>query len=381
MTTKPFTKLIFQGARFTQARMPLEVLPELAAYRDLLLAVARFVYLTRHPHRQRLPKGFESALQLVLDKVEDGSVAPVVSRTIQEPPLALFDEAPEGDVFEEARDILARTIEAGSTDRGFPELSPDLFARFSTFGRTLRDDECIVVASPDTRTGPVYDRMVRRRLVLYAHQSYEDEVDLVGEVRGADKDTEGFSLRLADGRKIQVRTPPLFLPIAFRSLGESVLVHVRGSGLFDAGGSLQRVVMATDVRLAEEGEEGIGHGGCPTMIDDQVKALRLLPPGWFDESSRAFQAEALEWAAKLLRGLVEAFQLPNPHLYPTPEGNIRAEWSTPSWEVNLELSPASKRAEALATRIDSDEVREYPVATAEPGAESRLGKFLSEYLH
>jgi hypothetical protein len=124
-----------------------------------------------------------------------------------------------------------------------------------------------------------------------------------------------------------------------------------------------------------------GRGGCPTSVDEQLDALRVLSPGWFDEASPAFEGGALEWAAKLLRGLVDAFQLPNPYLYPTPEGNIRAEWSTPSWEVSLEMSPTSKRADALATRLDSDEVRGYPVATVEPGAESRLGKFLSEYLH
>jgi hypothetical protein len=40
MSRSPFATLIFRGKRFDGAVMPLEALPELAAYRDLVAAVA-----------------------------------------------------------------------------------------------------------------------------------------------------------------------------------------------------------------------------------------------------------------------------------------------------------------------------------------------------
>ncbi|HYD47949.1 MAG TPA: hypothetical protein VEB21_06370 [Terriglobales bacterium] len=378
----PFAKLIFKGRRFSDAAMPVEALPELAAYRDLVLAVARSLYLEQNPQRVRLPKGFEAGLQLVLDRVESGSVVPIISRVAPPQQTNLFGaEQGPNDIFEQARHVIADAIESGATGTAPAQFSADLYARFSSFGRTLRSDEKIILASPDAVDGVVYDRNVRRRLVLRAARYFEEEVELVGEVRAADKDAEGFNLRLNDGRKIPVRTVPLFLPVAVRSLEASVLVHVRGTGLFDADGQLQRVLMATDVSLAEEGQDDVARSGCPTPVEEQLTHLGSLRDGWLDGSGQAFPAESVEWATKLLRGLIEAFQLPTPYVYPTVDGEVRAEWSVPDWEVSLQLAPATHQAEALAARLERDEVRELAVVTREPGAESRLGRFLSEYLH
>ena len=48
--------------------------------------------------------------------------------------------------------------------------------------------------------------------MLRAQATYEDGVDLLGEVRAADKDAEGFVLRTADGRKLEVHAPPSSFP-------------------------------------------------------------------------------------------------------------------------------------------------------------------------
>ena len=357
--------------------MPVEALPELAAYRDLVMAVAKGLFQARNPGRQRLPKGFEGELRLVMDRVESGSAVPVVSRITHM--AQLFPNAT--DLFDEARDLVEKTISAGAKrDPVPPEVSKEILARFNAFGRTLRDEDSIIVAPPGSRGGAQYDRSVRRRLVLLAQASYEDDVDLVGEVRAADKDAEGFAVRMADGRKIQVRTPPLFLPLALRSLGEAALVRVRGTGLFDAEGALQRVAMATDVSLAEEGQEPPARPGCATPVETQVDALKALGAGWYDESSKAYDMTQLDWLARLLKGLLDGFQLPNPYLYPTPEGMTRAEWSGPQWEVVLNVDLDAKAADVIAARIDSDEVHELPVALGDVGAEIKLGRFLLEHL-
>ena len=76
------------------------------------------------------------------------------------------------------------------------------------------------------------------------------------------------------------------------------------------------MTMPTDVDVAEEGKEILRRVGCPTSMDHQLDALRLLSPGWFDESSPTFEGGALACAARLLGGLLGASQLPNPYLYP-----------------------------------------------------------------
>jgi hypothetical protein len=381
MSSSPFVTLIFRGERFQKAAMPLEALPELAAYRELVLAVAKVLFQVGNPDRQRLPKGFEAAFRLVLERVESGSAIPVVSRVSDEPSMKMLFPTPAApDWFDKARDVVEHGIAAAAKGKQLPaELSKEILARFNAFGRTLGDDESIVVAQPGKREGAVYDRMVRRRLVLQAQATYEDEVNLLGEVRAADKDSEGFALRTSDGRKLDVHAPPLFFPLALRSLKESALVRVRGTGLYDADATLLRVTMASDVSLAEEGEEQT-RPGCPTPVETQVESLKSLAAGWYDESSRAYDASSLAWLGKLLLGLLDGFQLPRPYIYPTPEGLARAEWSGAAWEIVSSFDLGSRSVEVMAARTNSDEMHEITVLLAEPGGESKLGRFLTEHL-
>lgn len=361
--------------------MPLEALPELSAYRDLVLAVAKTIYQGANPERQRLPKAFEAGFRLVLERVDEGSAVPVISRVADDLPIPdLFPVASANDWFGMARDLVEEGIGAAAEGRPLPPgLGKDILVRFNAFGRTLRDDESIVVAQPGTRHGATYSRPVRRHLVLQAQTTYEDDVDLIGEVRAADKDAEGFVLRTAEGRKLEVRTPPLFFPLALRSLKDDALVRVRGTGLFDADATLLRVTTATDVSLAEEGDEQT-QPGCPTPVDVQLESLKALAPGWFDETSPAFDGAALGWLSQLLKGLLDGFQLPRPYIYPTPEGLARAEWSSAGWEVASSFDLSTHAADIIAAKIDSDEMHELSVSLAEPGGESKLGSFLTRHL-
>jgi hypothetical protein len=215
--------------------------------------------------------------------------------------------------------------------------------------------------------------------VLRVQATYEDDVDLLGEVRAADKDAEGFVLRTADGRKLDVHTPPLFFPLALRSLGESALVRVRGSGTYNAEGELVKVSMATDVSLAEEGDEQT-RPGCPTPVESQVESLAALPRGWYDDSSPAYDGAALRWLSDLLKGVLDGFQLPRPYIYPTPDGLARAEWSGANWEVVSSFDLQARSADVMAARANSQELHELTVPLSQPGGESKLGRFLTEHL-
>ena len=127
--------------------MPLDALPELAAYRDLVLATARAIYQSGHPERQRLPKGFDGGLRLVLDRVEGGSVVPIVSREIAT--ATLFPDAFE-DEFEQAREKVQALIQSAGADSGLSfDSERQVLARFNAFGRSLGPDE----STPSLRRG------------------------------------------------------------------------------------------------------------------------------------------------------------------------------------------------------------------------------------
>ncbi len=378
MSRVPFVSLIFRGARFQGGAMPLEALPELAAYRDLVLATARALYQNSHPERQRLPKGFDNGLRLVLERIEDGSTVPIISREPVIPMLFPFDLV---DQFENAREKVQELISSGGIDSGLPADSErQVLARFNAFGRSLGRDESITVAPPGKKEGALYNREIRRKLILRTQTTYEAAVDLVGEIRAADKDADIFTLKTIDGDRVPMHAASLFLPVALRSLeNDGILVRVRGTGVIGVDGNVQKIINTTDVSLAEEGSERVSLG-CPTAVGDQVESLRSLPDRWFDDDSRQYDAGALEWLGKLLGAVQEAFGFPTPYVYPTPEGQIRAEWPGSGWEVIVNVDLQKKEATLTAVKLGSDRVEEDHVAFTQAGGESRLGKFVVEHL-
>jgi len=112
----------------------------------------------------------------------------------------------------------------------------------------------------------------------------------------------------------------------------------------------------------------------------QVESLKALAPGWFDGEGSTYDAAALNWLARLLEGLLDGFRLPTPYLYPTPEGLARLEWSTERWEVTVNIDLHARSADAVAARGDSEEIHEMSTSFGEPGAESVLGRFLSDHV-
>ena len=135
-----------------------------------------------------------------------------------------------------------------------------------------------------------------------------------------------------------------------------------------------------DVSAPAEGDVASGRLGCRIAIEQQVDSLKSLADGWLDGDGRAFDGAALAWSATLLTGIVNGFDLATPHIYPTPDGNVRAEWSRPRWEISAELDSSRKLSEVRAVRLDADEVHERSFSLAEPGQEVLLGSFLASQL-
>jgi hypothetical protein len=376
MSRSPFATLIFRGKRFEDAAMPLEALPELAAYRDLVAAVAKELFFAENPGRLRLPKGFDASFKLTLTRVETGSAIPIVERTL--PTDALFST---GDLFDTARDQVEAAINALRSNAPLPSwLNPAVAARFSSFGRTLRDDEAVVVAGAGKRDGALYDRQVRRAILVRTQGTYEEAVDLVGVVRETDVDQDSFEIRLADDRRIPIRASRPFLKQIVDSLQRDTAVRVSGTGVHDAEGNLLRVAQATDVSATEEGDVASGRPGCRIPVDEQIASLSGLQDGWLDGDGHAYDAEVLAWSTKLLGGIVDGFDLAVPHIYPTAEGCVRAEWSRAQWEISAELDSSRKVSEVRAVRLDADEMHERTFSLVEPGQEILFGSFLANQL-
>lgn len=378
-----FATLVFKGSRFDGGVMPLSVLPELAAYQNLVLSAARFLFTTRNPGRQRIEKGFEDKFRLGMKEIHEGSAVPQVVRFYEEAQGSLFPESPEPDIFDEARDLVEALIRGEEIPENVlngHEVSEsarrDLFGKFNGFGKTLSKDEYVLVGAPGNREGVRYDHDKRLRLLLKVNNRYEDSVDLEGIVTKVDKEQNQISIRQADGVKIDVRISPLFLGSAIASLTTDQRVRVQGTGIFDEAGKLLQVPLVTD--LIPEGEVE-RRTGCRLTVAEQLAGLEKLPVGWFHPGSPAFDSTQIEYARDFLEVLIDANGFPIPWLYPTPEGEIRAEWERDGREWILELDTTARKALVMVVHLTESDSAEEEIRLDDPAGSLRLSRFLTQH--
>lgn len=104
-------------------------------------------------------------------------------------------------------------------------------------------------------------------------------------------------------------------------------------------------------------------------LDTQFARLLALEDGWYDAASGCGKALDREVVA-LARAFFETLATggsPTPHLYPTEEGGVRAEWSTPSrCEVSIDFDARGMYLHSLDMKTDACEEIEAAYTEPEP---------------
>jgi hypothetical protein len=335
----------FEGARFNEHTLPLEVARDLAAYEILVVELAKHLYLHAHPDRQRVPKGFASDFHLHLERVDEGSSRPVLS-IVTASALVLA----AGNVyFEQARDLITECIAApeGQLPPAFPR---ELLAHFNQIGRSLRADERMEI-SADGKLA-VLDQDRRKRLVLAAETVYEREVDLSGTIEEVDWDKSTFRLRLSDGTKMIIPMPETFHHQAGSYGGRrrhQATVH--GVGAYDSWDRLQKIISVESLEMQQD-----------YLMAMKFDEIRAIENGWHNGQGTAFNLSQLgKVASKLIGHFPE--KLPIPAIVPTPEGNLLFEWNV-SGQPSVDLRLADLKAEFHAFHPHHGDIeREFNLAS------------------
>ena len=191
--------LRFTGSRFEDHGLELDVLPELTAYKKLLVETAKEIWRRRNPNRARLPRNFESRISIKFFRLMPGSTAvPLIREAdVAATPSLPFDDI--ADEIDEAATVLGEAIDAADLGQPAPpELPSAVVPLFDGFGQSLREDEGILLSSARRPIPARYDGRVRDLILAWVEPVYEDQVDLIGEVRGTDLDGSTFAIRLDD---------------------------------------------------------------------------------------------------------------------------------------------------------------------------------------
>ena len=245
----------FSGGRFDDNGLDVDVLPDLVAFKTILVETAKELWRRKHPERQRLPNNFEDSLSLKFFRIQAGSAGVPLMREV-EISNELFPRSP--DELDEAVEIVADSIDAVSADRALPDALPkNVIPLFENYGKTLRTDEHIEIKPTMRQAFTRYSARERELLLRVVKAGYEDVVDLKGEIRAADLDGNNFTLKLADGTKVLGKFSSLQETLITDALREhaSRWLHVRGKGEFLTGGALKRIVSVQDLEVQIAGEK------------------------------------------------------------------------------------------------------------------------------
>jgi hypothetical protein len=268
--------LRFKGARFDDHGLELSVLPELLAYRTLLVETAKELWHKRNRKEngdsKNLPKNFEDKIRIKFYAIQSGSTAIPLESTFNCPDGELPIE-PVSEV-EDAAKVIDLAIDAATRNASPPEELPArVISIFDDFGKTLADGESIEISRPGQTNSVVYNAETRSRISQWVEKTYEDSIDLMGEVRSADLDGRQFAIRLNSGRKI----PGKFSSDQEQNITEALREHdsnqlrIVGKGEFrHNGGTLKRIIQVSSLTVLSRGFQEFDKAEVPfwKMISD-----------------------------------------------------------------------------------------------------------------
>ena len=83
MNNETFLRPRLVGKRFENHAVPLEFLKDIAALEELVIEVAKHLFLADHQDRQRSPRGFTKGIELTLTGVQSGSAVVTIDLAVR----------------------------------------------------------------------------------------------------------------------------------------------------------------------------------------------------------------------------------------------------------------------------------------------------------
>lgn len=364
----------FVGERFEGHNLPLDVLKDLAVFEEMVKTAARLQFIQDNPSRARVPKGFYDGITIAVKDIGEGSAVPKLVLVLSASLITLFP--PENQVcLEKARDRIVQAVDAAEHGEKIESLPDEVLLYFSRFGSSLRPGESIEFSPNNTERPARLNKETRKKLILASSQvqEYTEEIEVTGKVLESDHKKESFKLELRDGTIIAApKNQSIDEPIlnAHKDYRKGQKVLVKGVGKFGRNDVLKEMESIEHVELLDVLD-----------VSERLAELGELKQGWYDNGlGVALDSEGLIWLKESFNKYFDDSRLPLPHLFPTVEGNIQAEWTIKDWEISLEIDLANKTGECQAVEISTDTESEVNLQLENADGWGQLEKLLLERL-
>ncbi|UEM08307.1 hypothetical protein J4G43_026205 [Bradyrhizobium barranii subsp. barranii] len=347
-------KLRYVGTRFNGARLPVDVLTDLPAFRDLLVAFAKDEWRDLNAGRKRVPKGFDKSISFDLVGIDDGSAVPLLnwSRNAAQENLPGFEDELQDIVGGSYLDVVQLIDGAGHEQ--FPKsLSSEHIRALNRLGSGLREHEKIEFLGSSGQDGKVVylDSYRRKALITRVRETYHARFEGVGILRGSFADEVMGRVVLATPEHGEIT-----IPLESDRVKEEFDGNIDSEVQFDLqiemdnADRLRGVVGVFDLELID-----VESGADLLRCRNRLAELRALSDGWHDGVGRRIADDAVELANRFLGKRPTLSK--RYHIYPTEEGGILIEFEANSWDISVEFLPGGGM-ELYGVQIDgADELQ------------------------
>ena len=371
--------LRYIGARFEGHRLPLDVLPDLLAFRDLLVSYAKAGWRTAHIQRERLPKGFEKSIAFDLVSIEDGSAVPKLEwdrKTVQQL-LPDFKDELEILVEESYVKVLA-LFDSANSPHADAELTSENIRALNKFASSLRSDERIEFPESRGEDGNVVylDALRRKRLITRDRDNYQIRFEGTGKLLGSEVDISGTSGTIRVNTTEYNTISILVAPDRVRSDFDGSIeadVQFRLMIELDNNDAFRSVVEVFDIDVIDA-EVVANLARCR----DRISSLRSLQDGWHDGVGKAPTFTAFTTADRLLAR--KPRMAGSYRVFPTDTGGLLFEFVQSGWDYAVEIGPDGTleiygveidgrgEMDTETLEVDSDEfIKKFDSVTGERG--------------
>lgn len=327
--------LRYVGRRFANARLPIDVLSDLPALRDLIAALAKQEFRQKNPDRQRVPQGFDKAISFALVEIEDGSAVPIISLESEIAQQSLPNIGDEmDDIVSRAFDRVAKIYDDAAHDV-FPQALPqDAIRALSKLGANIQDDERIEFRGKSGQDGNVVslDSYRRKVLLTRVRETYTKEFENVGTLTGIDATHNTIQVHTEEYGELRLPLEGVSLPVEQFDGNLFTLVEFSISVALDAHDEFKAVEDVHSVDLVRPYDDAV------MKCVRRLQELSRIEKGWLGEN----QGERLVHLAGMratqlvfMRAdLAELFRI-----FPTEDGGVSVEFDKNSWSFAVEIAP------------------------------------------
>ena len=378
MEDKIFMSPRLNGPRFSDHSLPVSILEDFTALEDLLIDLAKGIYLEENLNRIRVPKGFSEGIYLKLVDIEEGSSIAkfAIASSIVLSSRLPFEDIDNYTYFEKAKNKIVSLIETVNNGQ-HPSLNDQKYLTyFNRIGKNLLDTESIDFGynyKSKISSDAVLNKITRKKILLSREQKeeYTDNIKLFALIPAIDQETKTFSLE-TDFGKIQCPINESIKDTVFNAFNEyenNTYVSLKGVALFNWNDKILKIEAVEYIDILDSLDVSL-----------RINNLLKLENNWYEGRGKAMNKEHLIAFSDLFNSYYDN-KLPLPAIFPTLEGNIQLEWKKENNNIvlNIELSTLKADFFYYNSEKDSDEFENQIILNSKNNWEL-LNKWIESYI-